>query len=55
MNTFHLTNPNEQFELEELESWGSQDFDDVLPKMGLSESENELIQNNFGWYVGSFQ
>ncbi len=51
MNTYQLTNPIEQLELEELESWDPLDFDDFLPKIHLSESENAFIQDNsLGWH-----
>ena len=53
MNTFQLRNPNEQLEPEELESWESRDFDDVLEGLVESEQQMELSWNNgFGWHAG---
>ena len=55
MNTFQLSNPNEQWQPEESESWELKDFDDVLQGFEVSKLENELIYyNNIGWYANCF-
>lgn len=55
MNTIQLRNPKELLEPEELESWETKDFDDVLPRFEVTEQENDLIWNDIsGWYTDSF-
>jgi|GEM_PF-3086325 len=55
MNTIQLRNPNEALELEELDSWETKDFDDLLDGFVESEQEMELSWNDsFGWHTGQF-
>ena len=55
MNTFQLNNLTELVETEELETWQTKDFGDVLTLFEGTEQENELTWNiNFGWTVDKF-
>lgn len=55
MNNLQLCNLKELLEPEELESWETKDFDDLLLHVEASEQKNEIIWNDIsGLYMGSF-